>query len=296
MNMKHTEGTLFGVNNLSIFRQSWVPLNPRAVVVIAHGLGEHSGRYAHVVEHLCALGCAVYALDHRGHGRSAGPRAYVDRFAHAVSDLDQLVDLARREQRTSSLKRPLFLLGHSMGGALALSYTLKFQGKLDGLILSGAAVALDGAPPLMKPLAKLLSVLAPKLGMFHVQAELISRDPAVVAGYNSDPLNCHGKVPARTLGEIVNLVEWLPAALSVLKLPMLVMHGGADKLAGVAGSERVFARAGSADKTLKIYDDLYHEIFNELPPDRARVLLDLGGWIEARFVLQGAVSGRLKSA
>ena len=283
MNIKHTEGTLDGVGKISIFRQSWIPKDPRAVVVIAHGLGEHSGRYAHVAEFLCAHGCAVYALDHRGHGRSGGPRAFVDRFANAVADIDQLVDLARREQRTLALKRPLFLLGHSMGGALSLSYALKFQGKLDGLILSGPAVALDGAPPYLGPLAKFLSAVAPKLGLFAVRPDLVSRDPAAVADYGADPLNCHGKVPARTLGEIIKLVEWLPAALSILTLPLLLLHGGEDKLAGVSGSEMVFARIGSTDKTLNVFPGLYHEIFNEFPDDRAKVLADLGAWFDARL-------------
>lgn len=277
--MKHQEGSFQGRKNLRIYRQSWLPERPRAAVVLVHGLGEHSGRYAHVAEALGASGCAVYALDHRGHGKSEGPRALIDRFANAVADIDQLVDLARREQRG----KPVFLLGHSMGGALALSYALKHDEKIAALILSGPAVALDGAPPLMKPLARMLSVIAPKLGVFKVDPALVSRDAATVADYVSDPLNAHGKAPARTIGEIVNFVDWLPMALSLLKLPLLAMHGGQDKLAGVSGSEMVYARAGSTDKTLKIYDELYHEIFNELPPDRARVLQDLKDWIEARL-------------
>jgi len=280
---KHTESSLFGIGDLKIFYQVWAPENPRAVVIIAHGLGEHSGRYAQVAEQLCASGCAVYALDHRGHGRSGGPPAYVDRFANAVADIDQLVDIARREQRTLILKLPLFLLGHSMGGALGLSYALKFQGKLDALILSGPAVALNGAPPLLGPLAKFLSAVAPKLGLFGVKPELVSRDPATVADYGADPLNCHGKVPARTLGEIIQLVEWLPSALSTLSLPLLVMHGGEDKLAGPSGSQMIFERVSSKDKTLKVYPGLFHEIFNELPDDRAQVLADLSSWVEAHI-------------
>lgn len=283
LKVKHSEGSLFGVGDIKIFYQVWAPENPHAVVVIAHGLGEHGGRYAQVAERLCASDCVVYALDHRGHGRSGGAPAYVDRFANAVADIDQLIDIARREQRTLMLKLPLFLLGHSMGGALSLSYALKFQGKLDGLILSGPAVALDGAPPLLGPLAKFLSAVAPKLGLFGVKPELVSRDPAAVASYGADPLNCHGKVPARTLGEIIKLVEWLPAALSVLSLPLLVMHGSEDKLAGLSGSKMIFERVSSKDKTLKIYPGLFHEIFNELPDDRARVLADLSGWVEAHI-------------
>jgi alpha-beta hydrolase superfamily lysophospholipase len=276
--MKHIEGRFKGKKNVEIYWQSWIPAKPKAVVVLVHGLGEHSGRYRHVAESLVDAGCAVYAMDHRGHGKSGGPRALVDRFAYAVDDIDHVVELARREQP----RKPTFLLGHSMGGALSLSYTLKHPGKLYALILSGPAVALDGAPPLMKPISKVLSAFAPKLGMFAIEPGLVSRDPSVAEDYAKDPLNAHGKVPARTLGEIVKFVEFLPSGLPSLQLPLLVMHGSEDKLAGVAGSRMVVNTAKSKDKTLKVYDGLYHEIFNELPADRAIVLKDLSDWISVR--------------
>lgn len=277
--MKKQEGQFAGAKGVTIFRRTWLPAKVKAVVVIVHGLGEHSGRYGHVADTLVADGCAVYAMDHRGHGRSGGgPTAYVDRFANVVSDIDQVVEVARREQP----RKPVFLLGHSMGGALALSYTLKHAAKLSGLILSGPAVALDGAPPMMKPIGKILSTFAPRMGLFAIDPAKVSRDPAVVADYAQDALNAHGKVPARTLGEIVRFVEWLPLALSVLKLPLLVQHGSEDQLAGVAGSRMVVDKIGSTDKTLKVYDGLYHEIYNELPADRAQVLADLTAWIGER--------------
>ena len=273
--MKHSEGRFQGKNKVEIFWQSWLPEKPKAVVVIVHGLGEHSGRYAHVAEALVNADCAVYAMDHRGHGKSGGPRTFVDRFANAVEDIDHVVEMAR----AAHPRKPMLLLGHSMGGALSLSYTLKNPGKLKALMLSGPAVALDGAPPMMKPIAKFLSTIAPKLGMFAVAPDLVSRDPNVVADYASDPLNAHGKVPARTLGEIVNFVEFLPAGLPLIQLPLLIQHGSDDKLAGVSGSQMVVDKVSSKDKTLKIYEGLYHEIFNELPADRAIVLKDLTDWI-----------------
>lgn len=277
--MKHLEGRLSGNNKVEIYWQKWLPAGAvNASVVIVHGLGEHGGRYAHVAQALTEVGCAVYAMDHRGHGKSGGQRAFVDRFANVVADIDQVVDMASREQP----RKPVFLLGHSMGGALSLSYTLKHGEKLRGLILSGPAVALDGAPPMMKPIAKALSVIAPGLGMFSVAPDLVSRDASVVADYTNDPLVMHAKVPARTLGEIVNFVEILPAGLPLITLPLLVMHGRDDKLAGVAGSVMVTQLAGSKDKTLNVYDGLYHEIFNELPADRAVVLKDLTDWICVR--------------
>lgn len=280
--MKHTQGAFEGRNRTRIYWQQWAPENARAVVVIAHGLGEHSGRYEHVARALLDSGCAVYAMDHRGHGKSAGPRAFVDKFANAVDDINSVVDLVVEAQRPRARQKPIFLLGHSMGGALSLSYALKFGERLSGLMLSGPAVALDGAPPLIRPISKLLSLFAPRLGMFPIDPRLVSRDPEMVAAYERDPLNAHGKVPARTLGEIVKFVELLPALLPAIRLPLLIMHGGEDKLAGVSGSRMVMDRVSSSDKTLNVYDGLYHEIFNELPDDRKRVIGDMTGWLKSR--------------
>lgn len=280
--MKHTQGNFEGRAGIRIHWQKWAPAESKAAVVIVHGLGEHGGRYEHVARALVEQGCAVYAVDHRGHGKSGGPRAYVDKFAHAVEDIDTLVDIAVDERRSRSKSRPLFLLGHSMGGALALSYTLKYGQRLSGLVLSGPAVALDGAPPLIRPVSKLLSFLAPRAGAFLIDPNLVSRDAEMVAAYERDPLNAHGKVPMRTLAEIVKFVEWLPAVLPMIQLPLLVMHGGEDRLAGVSGSRMVVERVASRDKTLKVYDGLYHEIFNELPADRQRVIDDMTAWITSR--------------
>lgn len=278
--MKQKEGFIEGQKGLSIYWQAWLPAGkPVATVVIAHGLGEHGGRYRRVGEHLVKQGCAVYAIDHRGHGKSEGKRALVDRFDHAVADLDRLVDLARAERP----EIPLFLLGHSMGGGISLAYTLAHQKKLDGLLLSGPAVALDGASAVTLIVSKILSCVAPSLGVFGVDPSAVSRDPDEVAAYDKDPLNFHGKVPARTLGEIVRFVEALPDKLSKVKLPVLLMHGSDDKLAGIGGSEMVLARIRSKDKTLKRYEGLYHEIFNEFPADRARVFADMSAWIEAHL-------------
>ncbi|MBA4286514.1 MAG: lysophospholipase [Xanthomonadaceae bacterium] len=278
--MKHSEGSFEGVNKTRIHFQTWAPAGaPKASVVIAHGLGEHGGRYREVAEQLAGIGCVVHAIDHRGHGKSDGVRALVDKFANAVADLDTLVDRAKRLQPA----RPLFLLGHSMGGALSLSYAIKHGKKLSGLILSGPAVVLDGAPPYLGPVAKLLASIVPKLGMFQVDPSLVSRDPDEVAKYANDPLNAHGKIPVRTLAEIVRFVEIVPALLSAISVPTLLLHGSDDKLAGVSGSRMVHERISSTDKTLKVYDGLYHEIFNELPADRARVFKDLTDWLQPRL-------------
>ena len=277
--MNQQEGTFSGRNSHRIYWQAWLPERVRAAVVVVHGVGEHSGRYAHVAKLLVDAGCAVYALDHHGHGQSEGRRALIDSFDNAVADIDTLVERAHKEQPG----KPLYLLGHSMGGALALAYALQHGAKLAGLMLSAAAVALDGLPPLAGPITKLLAAIAPGMGVIAVDPSLVSRDQEIVAAYAADPLNCHGKLPARTVAEIVRFSAWLPPQLPKLTLPMLVMHGGQDKLAGVAGSKMVHAKAASTDKTLKIYETLYHEIFNELPADRARVLADLAAWLSPRL-------------
>ncbi len=277
--MKHCESSYKGRRNLRIYMQSWLPERVRASVVIVHGLGEHSGRYAHVAKALVDAGCAVYALDLRGHGQSEGSRAMIDRFSHAVEDINQLVEKVRKKYSG----KPQFLLGHSMGGALSLRYALKYGDRISGLILSGPAVALDGAPACIKPISKLLSLFFPKLGTFPIKPGLVTRDKKMVAAYTADSLNCHGRVPVRTLAEIVRFVEWLPSSLKSLKLPTLLMHGGEDKLAGVSGSRMVHDKISSQDKTLKVYAGLYHEIFNELPAARAKVLKDLTGWIDQRL-------------
>jgi acylglycerol lipase len=144
-------------------------------------------------------------------------------------------------------------------------------------------VALDGASKATLVISKILSFVSPSLGVLGVDPSMVSRDPVEVAAYESDPLNFHGKIPARTLGEIVHFVEALPPQLQKLTLPMLLMHGTADKLAGVGGSEMVYRSIRSQDKTIRLYDGLYHEIFNEVPADRARVFADVAGWIKARI-------------
>lgn len=276
--MKRKQGSIEGAGGFSIHWQAWLPKEtPKACVVIAHGLGEHGGRYERVGKFLVKRGYAAYAIDHRGHGKSDGRRALVDSFDRAVADMDQLVDIVRADW--PDLRH--FLLGHSMGGALSLSYSLSHQKKLDGLLLSGPAVALDGASGATLMISKILSALLPSLGLFGVNPSLVSRDPSEAEAYDADPLNFHGKVPARTLGEIIKFVGELPSRLKEIKLPLLIMHGTDDKLAGIAGSEMVIQGVKSKDKTFKRYEGLYHEIFNEFPDDREHVFADMGDWLDA---------------
>jgi acylglycerol lipase len=274
----HEEGRFNGEGGLEIYWQAWLPEGePRATVVLAHGASEHGGRYAWTGEQLAARGYALYAIDHRGHGRSAGDRAVIDRMASAVEDLHTLVEKAKGAQP----QRPLVLLGHSMGGAVALSYTIEHEDALNALVLSGPLAALEAASPVQRVAGRVLSVVAPKLGVVGIDSSAVSRDPEVVKDYDADPLNYHGKLPARTVAELSRAIDGYPDGVSRFKLPMLVMHGTADRLVPIAGGQMVADRSGSEDKTWKPYDGLFHEILNE--PERQQVLDDMADWLDARF-------------
>jgi acylglycerol lipase len=273
---QHTDGWFDGAEGVGIFWQAWLPEGePRGVVVIAHGASEHGGRYRYVVERLVPDGFAVYAIDHRGHGRSEGRRAQLGRLRHVVADLDQLIELAG----AAHPGRDRFLLGHSMGGCVAISYALAHQDKLDGLALSAPLAALEAAPLPVRIVARLLSVVAPDAGIYQVESGAVSRDPDEVADYDADPLNHHGKLPARTLQELADAIAGFEARSPQLTVPLLVMIGTADDLVPPEGGRMIHDRAGSADKTLKTYDGFYHELFNEPPGERDRPLGDLAAWL-----------------
>jgi acylglycerol lipase len=273
----HETGELTGAGGLRIFTQSWLPDGePSAAVVLAHGAGEHSGRYAHVAQRLTGEGLALHALDHRGHGHSEGRRAYIDRTRNLVADLDQVVVLTR--ERHPGV--PLFLLGHSMGGWLALAYALEHQDRLDGLLLSAPVAALEAASAATRLIGKVLSAALPQLGLYAVDPSLVSRDPEVVRAYETDPLVHHGRLPARTIGELASTVEGFPARVPEIELPLLVMHGTGDRIVPPAASLMVHDGARSEDKQLEMYEGLYHEILNE--PEQQQVMDDLVAWIRAR--------------
>jgi alpha-beta hydrolase superfamily lysophospholipase len=284
----HEEGTLEGAGGLRIFRQAWLPdSDARAAVVLAHGASEHSGRYGWVGEQMASRGYAVHALDHRGHGKSDGEGAYIDRMANAVSDLGRLVDLAAERHPGA----PVFLLGHSVGGCISLAYALDHQAKLAGLLLSAPLLALEAAPLPLRIAGRVLSVIAPKAGVVGIDAGGVSNDPAVVADYEQDPLNHHGKLPARTVAELASVIGTFPDRVGALTIPLLVMHSPEDRLTPFAGSEMVHAGAGSQDKTFIRYDGLAHELLNE--PERQRVLDDITGWLDARAAARPARSPAL---
>ena len=271
------ESSFAGVGGVEIFRRVWLPAGePTAVVAIAHGAGEHSGRYAHAADRLTREGHAIYAIDHRGHGRSQGPRALVDRMDNAVADLDKLIVFAGGRHPGV----PLFLLGHSMGGTVAVSYALAHQDRLSGLILSGPLAAIDPVPVPTRLAATALSKLAPRAPAIAVDSSLVSRDPAVVEAYRRDPLVHHGKLPVRTVAELAAAIEAFPDRVGAIRLPTLILYGTEDGLCPPRGSEMLTERIGSTEITARSYAGLYHEILNE--PEREQVLDDICAWLAAR--------------
>jgi alpha-beta hydrolase superfamily lysophospholipase len=274
--MPHRELTAAGIGGIELYAQAWLPgVAPRAVIVVSHGLGEHGGRYETLARELVQRGFAVYAIDHRGHGRSSGPRANIGRFAHIVADFCAFTDRCAGEHPAA----PVFMLGHSMGGAVAFASALRLQHRLRGLILSAPALATDQpVPRLQETFVRLLSIVAPGAGALTLPPDAVSRDPSVVARYAADPLVHHKAIPARTLVELLGAMRGFPASASGLRLPTLVLHGTADRLVPLAANRRIYQAFGTRDCVVKIYDGLYHEVFNE--PERAGVMADLLRWLE----------------
>jgi len=273
--MQQRESASKGIGGVALRGQSWLPEGaPDGVVVIAHGLAEHSGRYADVAAGLVAEQFAVYAIDHRGHGRSGGARANIDRFAHAVSDFCAFTGHAARQHPGA----PVYLLGHSMGGAIAFASALRLQKSLRGLVLSAPALAAAGHTPRLKvALARMLSSLAPNIGAMKLPATAISRDESVVRAYEADPLVFHGSIPARTLVELLDAMQGFPRQASTLQLRTLVLHGTADSLVPVSATRPVYQAMPAQQRTIKYYAGLYHEVFNE--PERNVVVGDVLQWL-----------------
>ena len=266
-------------DGLSLYTQHWTPeRDTAAVVLLVHGYAEHCGRYDHVAEAFVKQGAAVHAYDQRGFGRSDGQRAYVDRFEQYLDDLDQFHRYV--QARTSDV--PVFLFGHSMGGLAVLLYTLDSPQPIRGLLLSAPAVEVNpDLAPLLRKGAQVVARLCPTLPTVRSPQASISRDPAVVEEAENDPLNYHGRTLARTGAELLRAGGMAKSRLSELQTPFMVFHGTADPLATPAWSKRLYERAAASDKTLRLYDGLYHETFNE--PEQDVVLRDLTTWLAARM-------------
>jgi acylglycerol lipase len=240
-----------------------------------HGLFEHSGRYAKFAEYFVPKGYAVCSYDQRGHGRSDGLRGYVNRFADYPADLDLFLKKVRQQYPG----KPVFLLGHSMGGTVVATFAADHQEELSGLIFSGL-LAMPGASVnrLSIFVTRTVSALLPKMGIATIEDSTISRDSSVVDAYNNDPLVYRGKIRARLGAELLNTFEKvLPAAEPRIQIPVLIMHGGEDRLSNRQSSMTLYDSVGSTDKTIKIYNGFYHEILNDTGRDQ--VLNDIELWL-----------------
>jgi acylglycerol lipase len=277
--MQHIEGEFPGYQNLNLYYQGWLPPNkPRAILLVAHGLAEHSGRYLNLANHFVPQGYAIYSFDYRGHGRSPGLPGYIERFAYYINDLQAFRDMVRKKHQDSKF----FLFGHSMGGTITITYAIAHQDELDGLLVSGATLqAGTSVSSVMILAAKILSRLLPKAGLDVIDAATISRDPDVVAAYVNDPLVYRGKIRARLGAEFLKAIQQLPVQMAQINLPILIMHGTADRLSEPGGSQILYQGVSSRDKTLKLYDGFYHEIFNE--PGGQQVFADIGAWLDAHI-------------
>ena len=277
------EGRFPGAGGCRLFFRWARPAQPRGVLVVVHGLGEHSGRYQAMARALVAGQFAYYGHDLRGHGQSDGPRGDVRRFGEYTEDLDAFL----REVRGREERLPIFLMGHSLGGVIAVLYALDHPSGLAGLVAASTPFELASPPTKFSLIAaRLLSVLTPRLTVGNdLDPGELSSDPEVVAAYLTDPL-VQRRVTIQWAREFFGNYPLAIERASKLSLPLLVLHSEGDKIASVAGARAFLQRAGSADKTLHAYPDLRHELLNELPERRRQVFADLLAWLAAHVKAQ----------
>ncbi len=277
MIMTANEEFLDRKDGLRIFVRSWHPPGPsKAVVAICHGVKSHSGYYHWIAEQLVANGFAVYALDLRGRGRSGGERFFVEDISQYVDDVSALIELARRREGD----RPLFLLGHSAGGVVSSTYVLDNQERLAGFICESFAYQVY-APNFLLTVIKAISAIVPRLPVLRLKNRHFSRDPAVVALMDADPLIAGEVQPMATVAALARATDRLKTGFASIRCPVLILHGTEDKVTRPSGSLEFHETAGAPDKTLKLYDGHSHDLFNDI--GRERVLADIVAWMKARL-------------
>ena len=283
--MRKTEGTFETTDGRRLFERAWLPDGePKGVLALVHGYAEHSGRYDYVGSWLAERGYAVHALDLRGHGHSEGERVFVRSFNEYLDDVDAFLALVRARHGGATP----WLLGHSMGGSIVALAAVTRRPRVRGLLLSGAGLTAPPTPKLVTRILLLLGHFTPRVRLRKLAAATVSRDPEVVAWYDADPLNFRGKMPAGLIGAMIRSALCVDERMERIDQPLLIMHGTEDALTRPAGSEALYRRASSTDKTLKLYPGLFHEILNE--PEKDEVLADIANWLDAR-ALASAMDG-----
>lgn len=277
------EGWIEAADGVRLWHRSWLPEGePAARIVFLHGFTEHAGRYQHLAEALCRCDYAVDTIDLRGHGLSQGHRAWVRSFDLHLGDVERmLVEVRRRDPG-----RPTFLFGHSMGGTIITLLAIERRPAVDGLILSAPLLKMPNHLfRTLRYLAIFVSRLIPRLRVASLGSRYISRDPQVVAEFEADPLVFHGRFPVRTGAEILRGLGRVRRRMEDVDLPLLILHGTGDMVTDPEGSRQLHARARSQDKTLRLYEGLYHDLFHE--PEKQKVLDDVLEWIGARGTTRG---------
>jgi len=278
--LQEKTGSFKSHDGQKIFYREYRAVNERARLVIAHGLAEHSGRYGNVIDRLFPDDISIWAMDHRGHGRSDGSRGHITSFDDYLNDLKKMVEIANAGIGENT---KCFLLGHSMGGLISLMFAFQHHDMIDGVIVSSPGLGVKVKVPGFKVfMGKVMSSLWPGLSLGNeLDSSKISRDKEVVNKYDNDPLR-HGKVSARWFTEFLKAMEKAHRLAPSMKIPILMQIAGDDHLVDAAASKSFYEKLGVKDKTLYVYDGLYHEIYNELESDRKKVLDDLENWIMVR--------------
>lgn len=278
------ERTFEGVGGLKIATRTWGPVGTaRGIMILVHGFNSHSGYFAWAAERFAGSGFATYALDHRGRGKSEGERFYVEKFSDWLADVDKLLGIARSENPGL----PVYMLGHSVGGVIASSYVFEHQTEIAGLICESFAFDV-GLPQLAQLALEGASYLIPHLPVYSLKNEIFSRDPAVVAQMNNDPLIANEKQPAETAAEVLKAAARLKDNMPSFNVPVFIIHGTDDKATRPEGSQYFYDNVGSKDKTLKLYEGGYHDLLNDI--DKETVMADILKWINERVPVKTAVS------
>ncbi len=265
-------------SGIVLLRRAWLPPEPERVLLVVHGLAEHSGRYDRLGAWFARRGCAVHAYDQRGHGRSGGRRGHVRRFAQLLRDLEELLERVRAQHAGL----PLVLVGHSMGGLVVASFVRERAPEIDGAVVSGGTLAVpDGISPLRRAGARALRRLAPRGGLaIGIDPGALSRDPEVGRRYVEDPL-VFDRMTLSLATELIGAIErTATAGGAAVRVPMLLLCGADDAICDPAGSRAFRAGIQAPGSALVIYEGLRHEIFNE--PECERVYQDVLDWLRKR--------------
>jgi alpha-beta hydrolase superfamily lysophospholipase len=283
--MQTHEGHFLSADGTRLFERVWLPLHePRAAILIIHGYAEHSGRYDWTARRLVERGYAVHAFDLRGHGHADGERVHVRSMNEYLDDADAA--LARLLDHAPGA--PVFVLGHSMGGGILSLYTVArfpeggHREAIRGFMFSGAVLPARGLRnAVLSRFMVMLARVFPRMRLKELPSSAVSRDPQVVADYDADPLNYRGKMPVALVSAMIRGSRFVEKHMDEIWLPLLILHGSADELASPAGSQRLYDTAVSADKMLKLYEGLYHEILNE--PEKDLVVEDIANWLDRQL-------------